>query len=554
MKTLTIVATCFFFGISVSSHALETWWKSLGDVTEGDFRGGYQPDGDKAAGKELEAFLALTEFKEWDTHEDELVKIAYPKHPLLKLQLHGGDKGISVEGGVCSTVDNSYQKAYVLKAGGYTYGVFLVNPAEWLDDGICFCGPMVHHAYQVADGCLTRFSLLPGGAVKKAQKLGGKLRLMAFEWTHLACPREIYETMVERMTLKIKHPKSEAELKQEVVKRYGFAGSAGFLAQGTTLASAEELFQSKPTEAKGHFIWTGVVDDYPSKVEAVFQSGKFSKLTQPIRRTGEPAVKGSLSWISDRLEDAGGRGDADENTLDLTKPERETPPQKKQYSPEEKEEMVLALIAAAEKNTADWWRCLNLMQNMAEEWKTPARRFTDVILKHGDGSSEELALLESAKYDGITAWVEQHLHNEVKGKGKHHREGLAAMMSDGSEKISALLDYLVRRSPKRANTAAETLWGEGKASFAMAVVKNLPGLEKGTAEKLAKNALTKSIDDSLPELLEALMDVLPDLKLTNPEEFLKAIDAFDYPEREGVYLPENHWKDQKEMLRKALRN
>jgi hypothetical protein len=40
---------------------------------------------------------------------------------------------------------------------------------------------MVHHVYQVENDCLARFSLLPGGAVKKAQLLGGKLRLMAFE-------------------------------------------------------------------------------------------------------------------------------------------------------------------------------------------------------------------------------------------------------------------------------------------------------------------------------------------------------------------------------------
>jgi len=40
---------------------------------------------------------------------------------------------------------------------------------------------MVHHVYREKKGCLVRFSLLPGGAVKKAQALGGKLRLMAFD-------------------------------------------------------------------------------------------------------------------------------------------------------------------------------------------------------------------------------------------------------------------------------------------------------------------------------------------------------------------------------------
>ena len=35
--------------------------------------------------------------------------------------------GISVEGGVCTTVDNSFSRGYVLKVGPATYGVFLLS-------------------------------------------------------------------------------------------------------------------------------------------------------------------------------------------------------------------------------------------------------------------------------------------------------------------------------------------------------------------------------------------------------------------------------------------
>jgi hypothetical protein len=538
--------------LNASSHAGETWWQAFGKVEVGNFRGGCRQDDDKPAG-ELEKFLQQTTFTEWDTYEDDLVKLSYPKHPLLKLEIHGGNEGISVEGGVCTTVNNSYQKAYVLRVGEYTYGVFLLAPADWLDDGICMCGPMIHHAYQVKNGCLTRFSLLPGGAVKKAQMLGGKLRLMAFEWTHLACPKEIYEELVERMTLKIKHPKPAAELRQEVIDRYGLDGMAGFLAPGTPRAGAEELFKAPAREVKGNLVWSGVVGDYPSEVQAVFEKDVFVKFTGPVNRTGAPAMKGSLSWISERLKDGGGRGTAPENTIDLTKPDRAKPEVKPEYSTEEKEEMIGGLIDIAGKNPADWWPCLRLMQGMRQEWKTPAGRFTALILKNGCGEPEELKILEEAEYEGLTAWIERHLQRELDGESQKAGPSLADQFSDGSDKTSALLAYLVRKDPRRAAAAAESLWKSGKRPYAFAVVKNLAGLEKEQAAELAKAALAAATrKQSDPELLNELMEVLPELKVSNPEDFVKIVEAFDYPEREGVYLPENYWKNRKEEFRKAM--
>lgn len=187
------------------SNAAESWWRLFGKVEKGTYHGGGHYDKDGKIDPALTEFLAIEKFDEWETFEDEAVKLVYPKHPMLKLEVKGGKEGIKVEGGVCTTVDHSFQRSYVLKAGEATYGVFLLTKASWLDDRTCFCGPMVHHVYRVEDGCLAKFSLLPGGAVKKAQLLGDKVRLMAFEWTHLACKRHIYEEMVERMVLKIPH-------------------------------------------------------------------------------------------------------------------------------------------------------------------------------------------------------------------------------------------------------------------------------------------------------------------------------------------------------------
>ena len=127
-----------------------------------------------------------------------------------------------------------------------------------------------------------------------------------------------------------------------------------------------------------------------------------------------------------------------------------------------------------------------------------------------------------------------------------------AMGLDGSERAQAYLAYLIEHAPQRAKPAADSLWATEKRQFAMAVVKNLPGLEAKSAEDFAKKALAKATEHSDPELLEALMETLPQLKLSNPDEFLKVIDDFKYPERDGVFLPKNYWKDRKDELRKAL--
>jgi len=116
-------------------HADEPWWKVFGEIKAGDFAGGHL-DEDKQPDERTRALLAATRFDEWATYEDELVKLSYPKHELLKLEVKGGKDGISVEGGVCTTVDNSFQRAYVLMAGPFTYGVLLVHKSDWMDDGV----------------------------------------------------------------------------------------------------------------------------------------------------------------------------------------------------------------------------------------------------------------------------------------------------------------------------------------------------------------------------------------------------------------------------------
>jgi len=108
------------------------WWRVLKMDPGSKFSGGFSDSKDPA----VTEFLKITEFEEWVSYEDDFVEFRYPKHPLLKLEVKEGKGGIQVEGGVCTTVDNSFRRAYVLAAGDATYQVFLLNPAGWLDDGI----------------------------------------------------------------------------------------------------------------------------------------------------------------------------------------------------------------------------------------------------------------------------------------------------------------------------------------------------------------------------------------------------------------------------------
>ena len=168
---------------------------------------------------------------------------------------------------------------------------------------------MVHHVYRDEDGCLVRFSLLPGGAVKKAQWLGGKLRMMSFEWTHLSSPREVYERMVEGATLKVPHPDNADDLRKRTFEKYQQSGIAGWLHPGTPLKAAVEWL-GKPAESKeGQVVWKFTSDDAHWNLGAVFDDDeKLLKLTHEGVRF-ERYVKGNLDWLEEALDHVNGAGE-----------------------------------------------------------------------------------------------------------------------------------------------------------------------------------------------------------------------------------------------------
>lgn len=513
----------------------ENWWRVFGEVEVGNFSGG-GADSEKELDEETKKLLASRRFDEWAVFEDDLVRISYPKHDLLKMTVNGGDKGIKVEGGVCTTVDNSFQRAYVLKAGDATYGVFLVAKADWLDDGICLCGPMVHHVYQIRNGCLLRYSLLPGGAVKKAQMLGGQLRLMSFEWTHLACQREIYEEMVQRMVLKTPSKLSEDELREETFRQYGLEGRAGWLHPGMGLADAASIMGAEPEQVDGVFRWTGVLNDYPCELKVRFENGNLRCLeNEGVNRTGEDAVKGSTNWVSDRIDQLRKlRGDEKQSA----KP-----------SSQELDELAEAIIGLAEQSKPDdIWHVTTFMQTMVEEFDRKDPRFVDFVLKRGVGNEAELMTLKGSGYNDMPAWFESKLA-AMRSESPSKRESSGMFddpFSSRARDAAALMKGLAEVDPAKATKSAIGLLDTGKVAWTLAVVLSLNDLDDGIAQDVIERSLQLALKEQSGELVEAVFESLETASIVRPESIKELIGRLPNGEARG------EWENTKEKALKTL--
>lgn len=365
----SLLAVLYLF--SLPTLSAEQWWKINGDPMIGNFSGGHY---DQDLPAKLKQVLSTTHFKEWETYEDDMVKFKYPKHPFIQLEVKKNNAAIEVEGGVCTTVDNSFQNAYYITVKNpnalatenpnpITYGVFLLTAADWLDDGICMCGPMVHHVYNVEQGCLVRFSLLPGGAVKKAQVQGDKLRLMSFEWTHLACPKEVYETMVESMELKIKSKLTEKELQEKVEQLYGHNGLTGFVHRDMTVEQASSILGKVHASDNNSAEWRGITGDYNTSFTVNLKDGEAYDIvnSSTVRFEGQ-AIEGTLSWATEQISDKNGN---------IKGGNKITPQLLKR----------IETIALAELDDSDQpWVALRILQGLAEHYQFSSKASAQKIL------------------------------------------------------------------------------------------------------------------------------------------------------------------------------
>ena len=125
---------------------------------------------------------------------------------------------------------------------------------------------------------------------------------MAFEWTHLACPKSVYERMVESMRVKIPFPESRAEIKKRVVERYGKTGLTGWFHRGDRIDSLITAFGEPKKKEAGLLTWTMREGDYFYSLGAVIENGKFSRYEADGLVRAPQAIKETVSWVEEQLE------------------------------------------------------------------------------------------------------------------------------------------------------------------------------------------------------------------------------------------------------------
>ena len=82
MRKLFCLQISVLFAWSALAQA-ENWWRVYGKIEPGGFAGGSY-HGEEPLTEAQSALLKEREFDEWETYEDEFVRLQYPKHPELK--------------------------------------------------------------------------------------------------------------------------------------------------------------------------------------------------------------------------------------------------------------------------------------------------------------------------------------------------------------------------------------------------------------------------------------------------------------------------------------
>ena len=537
---MTIRAILTAVILTGSIHAAAPWWQALGPVEKSEFGGGHVDDDDALTPEQKKA-LQTTHFGEWEEYEDEWVKLRYPKHPEVKFRVSKGGNGLKVEGGVVTTVDNSFQQAYVLEVGKATYGVFLLQPAKWLDDGICFCGPMVHHAYSMRDGCLARYSLLPGGVVKKAQVVGGGIRLMAFEWTHLACPREIYEQLVDGMSVKVRHPWNEERLREKIVKDYGFEGKAGWLHPGQSATQMIALMGEPKTREGARWTWQERWGDYLAEAKAEVQDGAFMRLEDNgVRQVGGP-LEGSLEWVEQNA------GEERDNT-DPFSDEPGDKPREKPARPSP-EAVAAALKELAPTCHGNRWRTwCDAVVSLAKHRQHRDPSLLEILKERADARACELEALEIYEDPGVKAWVKDGLAKlAALDLSRVDEDDPAAESADwrGGD-AKALLGWQAEHDPEAALGSARLLLAARKPAWTEAVLEHGDLLPPDLGTEVLVQSLGFAIEREDGSLVETIFGKLAKIEIGDPDAVRKLVEKL--PEGEKG----SDWYEQRMDALKAL--
>ena len=368
---------------------------------------------------------------------------------------------------------------------------------------------MVHHVYQVENDCLARFSLLPGGALKKAQLLGGKLRLMAFEWTHLACPRPVYEEMVERMTLKIRHSLDEAALRQEIKRRYGHIGLSGWIHPGTPLETAEAIMGTKPKIEDDIATWNFDARDHHFALRANLKYGSIVALLDegPSTVTDKP-IEGTLSWADDLLE-------AIENA--------DSKPSEKQL-----QQLLEAALKAsrAEDAVERQWDWTWLLHQLVTKHGAQDEAISDTIVHLGLGTANELEILSQLKHPDLASWVTPQVEKMVAEQpSKAPSNGFSSPVEERSQDATALLSWMIENERTDDTTRhLRALLNTDEPAWLRSAISLAADLPADFAQSVVHKSLETAIKNQDGELVELTFTAIESTKLTDPKGLIPLVE------------------------------
>jgi hypothetical protein len=282
--------------------------------------------------KGVVAEIAKTaEFKKWKSFEDDKVSFSYPDHEAISVEVKR-DEPVPVDGDRVSDVDTSFSRAYRITAGGETLLVLMLREADWLDDGVCFCGEVVYDRYLVRNGNLYRFSFLEDGVLKKMQVLGDGERVMMFEWTHLPMHPAVYRQIARSLVLKKSGPWTEDVCRKRVMELYGPEGLVGWFDEGSSAESVEKVL-GKPVRitSAGMHVWEfpKTEDGYrwTERLSLPFADGKLTRFGSSYYDSAwkdREAIKGGIPWmmqVAERYEEPRVRGEQAERMPEPLKKE-----------------------------------------------------------------------------------------------------------------------------------------------------------------------------------------------------------------------------------------
>ncbi len=292
---------CPFLSAELAEEELGAYVRPEGDAAENLVH-------EDAAGIE-EKISQVGSFAKWKIHEDDSVKFSYPDLEEITLEVKTTEP-VKVESGSVSSVDTSYTRAYRLVAGEKTLGVMMLQDAEWLDDGICLCGAIDYERYLVRQGNLYRFSFLEDGVLKKMQVLGGGKRLMMFEWTHSPIHQAVYRKIARSVELIGEGGFEEKVCRETVLDRYGKRDAIGWLDEGASLESVEEVLgEPTRTDENGNRMWETVIEEdgyrRTERFSLPFINGKLARFDGSYFDSGwedQVAIKGSVAWMVEQID------------------------------------------------------------------------------------------------------------------------------------------------------------------------------------------------------------------------------------------------------------